>query len=427
MKNQTDRNKNVNTTLPIIFVIDTSGGMHGRPINILNNCLSDSIKTLSDSAALDDEFPPAIGILQAHTNAHWIHPDGLVSLKKFDYTPLTAGGLNDMGAAMTELDKKLSREAFLESTAEKCHPIIIFVTRRQITDNWSDAFQKLNENRWYKQSIKIAFVIDEMADVIAFSNIVGKTGIVIKVEDYNDLSKIFKNVVINCFKNCQYYHSITDLAEKPEICRDIVRTVLIDTELESQDKITVIYGSNEEPSEYIAEFTEKDKHSTIDEIGRIKRMKKIITDSREIEVTVNPISILRCEIEACLPDNSHEQCFLLKPRKSSEHDNSETLTDILDVNNVGYGDVSVTYQIKNYRSFDIPSQKQMKIEGCLELSFMDNRIIANAISDSKLTLLYSTGDYFELKPGDEIKSDKKTLMRYYSESDLWEWGGEDWT
>lgn len=63
MKNQADRNKNVNTTLPIIFVIDTSGGMHGRPINILNNCLSDSIKTLNDSAAIDDDFTPAIGIL----------------------------------------------------------------------------------------------------------------------------------------------------------------------------------------------------------------------------------------------------------------------------------------------------------------------------------------------------------------------------
>lgn len=427
MKNQSDRNKNMNTTLPIIFVIDTSGGMHGRPINILNNCLSDSIKTLSDSAALDDELTPAIGILQAHTNAHWIHPDGLVSLNEFDYTPLTAAGLNDMGAAMTELDKKLSSEEFLVSTTEKCHPIIIFVTCRQITDNWSDALQKLNENRWYKQSIKIAFVIDEMADAIAFSNIVGKTGIVIKVENYNDLSKIFKNVVMNCFKNCQYYHGITDLDGKPEICRDIVQAVLIDAELENQDKITVLYGNDKESSEYIAEFTEKDKHSTLNKIGRIKRMKKIITDSREIEVTVNPISILRCEIEACLPDNSHEQCFLLKPRKSSEHDNSETLTDILDVNNVGYGDVSVTYQIKNYRSFDIPSRKQMIIEGCLELAFMDNRIIANAISDSKLTLVYSTGDYFELKPGDEIKSDKKTLIRYYSESELWEWGGADWT
>lgn len=154
-------------------------------------------------------------------------------------------------------------------------------------------------------------------------------------------------------------------------------------------------------------------------------MKKIVTDSREIEVTVNPISILRCEIEACLPDNSHEQCFLMKLKKSSEHDTSESLTtDILDVKNVGYGDVSVTYQIKNYRSFDIPSKKQIKIEGCLELSVADNRIIANAINDSKLTFVYSIGDYFELQPGDEIKSNTKTLLQYSSEPDLW--GEEEW-
>lgn len=177
----------------------------------------------------------------------------------------------------------------------------------------------------------------------------------------------------------------------------------------------------------MAELTENDKCSTIDEIGRIKKMKKIVTDSREIEVTVNPISILRCEIEACLPDNSHEQCFLMKPRKSLEHNNSESLTDILDVKNVGYGNVSVTYRIKNCRSFDMPSRIQIKIEGCLELSFIDNHIVANAINDSKLTLVYSTGDCFELQPGDEIKSDTKTLLQYYAESDLWKWGEEEWT
>ena len=144
---------------------------------------------------------------------------------------------------------------------------------------------------------------------------------------------------------------------------------------------------------------------------------KIETEVREIEVTQDSITILRCELEACLPDNSHDECFRLQQQRMFGLDGLKNRTCMLDVENIGYGDVSVTYSISNDRSFEFPKNKQIEINGVVKLSFKDNSILAEQLVDSKLTLHYSSGEHFVLCPGDEICRGSKTLIKYCEDND----------
>ena len=201
MREYSEGNKKVivNTNFPIIFVIDTSGGMHGRRLAILNRCLEDTINSIKDLTASNLNFPAQIGILQVNTGVQWVHSDRLECIKDYHFTPLTNGGLRDVGAALAELDQKLSKECFGKPQTVTRSPIIIFVTCGPITDNWYDPLQHLKGNKCYQKSIRIAFTMDSKANAVAFSDIVGNTGVVVENDDLESFAKSCKKVVVNCF------------------------------------------------------------------------------------------------------------------------------------------------------------------------------------------------------------------------------------
>lgn len=44
-----------------------------------------------------------------------MYPDGLFEIERFNYIPLKAYGLTDMGAALSAFDRRLTRKEFLLS------------------------------------------------------------------------------------------------------------------------------------------------------------------------------------------------------------------------------------------------------------------------------------------------------------------------
>lgn len=123
-------------TLPIIFVVDTSGAMSGQSISVLNTCLEETIQNIGENRKFCCDVIPKIGILQVHTGSSWVNPNELELAERLDYQPLDAAGLRDMGSALVELNEKLSRKAFLDFPIGKGTPIIIYVVCGQITDDW---------------------------------------------------------------------------------------------------------------------------------------------------------------------------------------------------------------------------------------------------------------------------------------------------
>lgn len=184
--------------LPIIFVLDTSGSMSGQPISMLNHAMEEVKNILERFASSNSDALLKIGVLQMSSGARWMQPQGLEEFEDFVYSPLKAGGLTDMGAALLELDSKLSRKTFLLSTTGWCKPVIIFMTDGQPTDNWEEPLKNLKANNsWYKNSIKIGFAVGDGADVKVLSEIVGNSEAVIQVDELETFNILLQKVAIN--------------------------------------------------------------------------------------------------------------------------------------------------------------------------------------------------------------------------------------
>lgn len=183
--------------LPIVFVLDTSGSMTGQPISILNHTMEETKSILKNFANSNADAAMKIGVLEFSSGVKWMQPKGLEELKDFVYNPLTAGGLTDLGAALNELDTKLSRRAFLVSTTGRCMPIIIFMTDGQPTDNWQVALTNINNNKWYKNAIKIGFTVGDQANATVISEIVGNSEAVIQTDDFVTFSKMLQKIAVN--------------------------------------------------------------------------------------------------------------------------------------------------------------------------------------------------------------------------------------
>ena len=229
-------------TLPIIFVLDTSGAMHGQPISVLNNSMKRVVKAIGDFGVSNYDVIPYIGILQFHSGAHWTRPDGLIPADKYEFESLDANGLRDMGQALIELNRKLSRKEFLASALSVCKPIIIFMTCGMMTDSVEEPLNHLKtNNRWYQNALKVGFALSEDADIRILSDIVGSSGVVIQTDDYKSFEQIFKEVIVNCFKRV-WHDYISDHFDKEHSVEDIVKEVLIESESIEDVKVSVYSG-----------------------------------------------------------------------------------------------------------------------------------------------------------------------------------------
>lgn len=189
--------------LPVIFVLDTSGSMSatadgGTPISILNRTMEETIRILGGFARSNADVLLKFGVLQFDSNVKWMQPKGLEEFEDFVYQPLTAGGLTSLGAALTELDSKLSRSAFLTSTTGHCSPIIIFMTDGAPTDKWSDPLKKLvRSNTWYQNAIKIGFAVGALAKTDVLTQVVGNPEAVIQTNDLQLFSRLLSKAALN--------------------------------------------------------------------------------------------------------------------------------------------------------------------------------------------------------------------------------------
>lgn len=209
--------------LPIFFVLDTSGSMTGQPISIVNHTMEEVLSIIGNFAASNADALLKIGVLQFSSGAKWMQPKGLEELSDFIYSPLEAAGLTDMGAALNELDEKLSRKSFLVSTTGRCKPIIIFMTDGQPTDNWEVALKNINENnKWYQNSIKIGFAVGDQANTVVLSQIVGNSEAVIQTSDLKTFSILLQKVAINSAMIGSKSHPVGDNPSGADIVKGAI-------------------------------------------------------------------------------------------------------------------------------------------------------------------------------------------------------------
>ena len=157
--------------LHVFYVLDTSGSMAGAKISALNHAMEECTEALKTLAKNHGDAKLKIAVMEFNSGCKWVTSNGPEDLEEdFEYEYLNAGGLTDMGAALKELNTKLSRHAFLNSMTGALMPVIIFMTDGFATDNYETALEEIRKNRWFRRGTKIGFALGDDPDVKMISS-----------------------------------------------------------------------------------------------------------------------------------------------------------------------------------------------------------------------------------------------------------------
>lgn len=183
--------------LHIFYVLDTSGSMEGAKISALNHAMEECTEALKTLAKNNGDARLKIAVLEFNSGCKWMTSNGPEDLEEdFEYEYLEAGGLTDIGAALKELNSKLSRHVFLNSMVGALMPVIIFMTDGYATDDYVKALEEIRKNRWFARGTKIGFALGDEPDVKMLSSVVGNSEAVIKTTDLELFKRLMRFVTV---------------------------------------------------------------------------------------------------------------------------------------------------------------------------------------------------------------------------------------
>jgi hypothetical protein len=145
--------------LPIYLLLDTSGSMHGEPIEAVKNGVEMLVSTLrNDPYALETAY---LSVITFNTNAQQLVP--LTELEQFQTPVIEARGCTALGEALTLLADCIDTEV-AKTTAEQkgdWRPLVFIMTDGLPTDDLS---QGLEAFRSRKTGMVVACAAGQGAD-----------------------------------------------------------------------------------------------------------------------------------------------------------------------------------------------------------------------------------------------------------------------
>jgi uncharacterized protein YegL len=178
----------------LFFLIDTSGSMQGTKIGAVNTAIREVVPDLRGVGGADVDLK--ISVLEFSTGCKWQNPAAPVSVDTFSWVNLSADGVTDLGAALKELNDKLSRNSFLKAPSASVAPVLMLMSDGQPTDNYQSSLALLKNNNWFKSAIRVALAIGSDADTDVLAEFTGNTETVITVYTPEVLRKMIKKVSI---------------------------------------------------------------------------------------------------------------------------------------------------------------------------------------------------------------------------------------
>nr|WP_309592535.1 VWA domain-containing protein [Moraxella osloensis] len=172
--------------LPVYLLLDTSGSMHGEPIESVKNGVQILISTLrQDPYALETAY---LSIITFDSNAKQVVP--LTELASFQVPNLTATGTTSLGSALSLLAQKIDQEVQKTTSEIKgdWKPLVFLMTDGSPTDDWQKGLKNLQS---IKSPMIIACAAGHGADTSVLKQI---TEIVVSLDtaDANTIKAFFK-------------------------------------------------------------------------------------------------------------------------------------------------------------------------------------------------------------------------------------------
>lgn len=205
--------------MTLFYLIDSSGSMKGTKIGTVNAAMEECIPLLREVAQANDDADIKVAIMQFSSGFEWITPqNGPADLEQLtNWRDLTAQGLTDLGAALTELDKRLSRSEFLSSQTGAYAPVIILLSDGAPTDDWKGALTRIKQNNWFKHAIKIAIDIESGSDRDVLTEFTGNSEAILDAKDKSTLKNMIHKVSVRASEFQSHSKASNDVLTTPEV------------------------------------------------------------------------------------------------------------------------------------------------------------------------------------------------------------------
>ncbi len=155
--------------LHFIWIADASGSMAGDKIQALNFAIRDAIPHMQKVA---DENPNAQVLVRAlafSSGAQWTISQP-TPIADFKWTDVKAGGVTDMGKALSMVAEQLHIPPMTERALP---PVLVLISDGQPTDDFQTGLRALMDQAWGKKAVRIAIAIGDDADKDVLKEFIG--------------------------------------------------------------------------------------------------------------------------------------------------------------------------------------------------------------------------------------------------------------
>lgn len=172
--------------LPVYILVDTSGSMHGEPIEAVRNGLQVLISSLrQDPYALETAY---ISVITFSSTAEQLIP--LTELMNFQMPEIKASGTTALGGALTLLAECVKKEVQMGNAEQKgdWKPVVFLLTDGAPTD---DVSRGINSLQTIKTGTFVACAAGPSVDTSTLKRIT-ETVVSLDTADANSIKAFFK-------------------------------------------------------------------------------------------------------------------------------------------------------------------------------------------------------------------------------------------
>lgn len=180
-------------SLVIFFLIDTSGSMKGKKMGELNTVMEELIPEIRKVGEADTEVK--VAVLTFSTDVKWMYSTP-IPIEEFEWARLRASGVTSLGAALKELNARMSRNGFLNSPSLSFAPVIFLMTDGYPSDDYKAGLKELQANSWYKFGLKAALGIGSEANDNVLTEFTGSADTVVHAYSGGQLAQMIKIIAV---------------------------------------------------------------------------------------------------------------------------------------------------------------------------------------------------------------------------------------